>query len=79
MGQTSAQRFKPYGTSRTRETGRENAEAGPSTLLLSQTRNPTGGLTSETVADAATNQTNTEQDEVPVSNFDRPHVLRVIE
>ena len=68
-------RFQPYGMSRTRPNEYRNAEAGPSTLTAPlipyvglPTSQPSGGI-SETAADAATTQTNTEEEEAPVSNF----------
>jgi hypothetical protein len=58
--------------------------AGPSTITLPQvtyvgspTPEPTGGLIPETTADAEINQTFTEEEETPVSNFYRSHIPHV--
>ena len=70
-------RFHPY-AHRTRTTRHANAEAGPPTVALpyvqsggQQIPEPSGGVVSETSADAETNQLTTEQHEAPVSNFYR--------
>ncbi|KAF9782796.1 hypothetical protein BJ322DRAFT_1072649 [Thelephora terrestris] len=71
--QTQAtRRFQPYGTSRTRTIEYANAEAGPSTLapppvpyVGPPAPEPSGGLLSETSADAEQTQTILEEDEVP--------------
>jgi hypothetical protein len=67
--------FPPYGTCRTREIEHADAEEGPLTLIPSVGQ-PSGGI-SETVADATTNQTITEENKAPVSNFYRSRVPRV--
>ena len=41
--------------------------------------NPPGGVIPEPTADAVTNQTNTDEDEVPVSNLYRSHIPHVPE
>jgi len=79
----STWRFKPYDASRARPNEHGNAEAGPSNLVpipfvAQLTAHPSGG-TSETTADAETNQTITEEDAAPVSNFYCSHVPHVIE
>ena len=78
-----AERYQPYGTSRTRRVGHVNAEAGPSTLMPPHfpyvglpIPQPTGGI-SETTANAANNKKITEEKEAPVSNFYRSHLPRV--
>jgi len=83
---TSMRRFQPYGRSRAQRSEHINAEAGPSTLIPPPvpcvglpTLQPSGGMTSETTADAEKTQSTTEEDEAPVSNFYRSHILRVIE
>ena len=83
-GQTSTRRFQPYGTSRARVTEHQNAEADPLATKLVQvphvgppTPQPTGGLIPETTADAEQDQTDTEEQEVPVSNFYRSHIPHV--
>lgn len=83
-GQTSTRRFQPYGTFRAREAEHQNAEADPLAITLAQvahvdlpTPQPTGGLTPEITADAETDETFTEEQEAPVSNFYRPHIPRV--
>lgn len=85
-GDTSTRRFQPYGTSRPRETGRWNAEAGPSTLPPSQVTyaalpapQPTGGIIPEASADAEKMQTITEGNGAPVSEFYRPHTPHATE
>ena len=77
-------RFQPYGMSRARK--HRNAEAGPSTLVPPPfpyvghpTQQPSGGVTSETTADAENTQTTTEKGNVPVSNFYCYRILHVIE
>jgi len=82
----STGRFQPYGRSRARRSEHMNAEAGPSTLVPPPvlcvglpTLQPSGGMISETTADAEKSQTITEEDEVSVSNFYCSHILRVIE
>ena len=84
-GLLQSERFKPYGVSRAHTVEHINAEAGPSTLVPAQDPRvgtqmllPYAGL-SESAADAATTQTNTEDNEVAVSNFYRPHTLHVTE
>ena len=71
----STGRFQPYGMSHTRSNECWNAEAGlsglvapPATYVDPSTPQPSGEV-SETTADAETNQTITEEDKVPVSNF----------
>ncbi|KAF9643326.1 hypothetical protein BDM02DRAFT_3123568 [Thelephora ganbajun] len=71
----STWRFQPYGTPRARFDEHRNAEAGPSALvplpalyLAPPTTNPPRG-SSEATADAVSDQTNTEEDTAPVSNF----------
>jgi hypothetical protein len=81
-GQTQAtRRFQPYGTSRTRAIEYANAEAGPSTLapppvpyLGPPAPEPSGGLLSETSADAEQPIPISENDEVPVSALYRSHI-----
>ena len=82
---TLTERFHPYGMSRARLNEHRNAEAGPSTLAPSPVPYggptippPSGGL-SETPADAEVNQTETEESEVPVSNFYCSHIPHVSE
>jgi hypothetical protein len=77
--------LQDYSATGTRVVGHTNAEAGPSTLrpppapsVGSPTPQPSGWL-SETSADAEKSHTITEEAEVPVSNFYRSHVPRVIE
>ena len=85
-GLLQPRRFQPYGTlSRTRMIEHTNVEAGPSTLVPPRAPyvglpapNPSGGL-SGTAVDAENNQTNTEENKAPVSNFYRSHALRVAE
>ena len=79
-------RFHPYGRSYARRNEHRNAEAGPSTLLPAPvpyvgypTLQPSGGMISETTANAEITQSITEEDKVPVSNFYCPHIPRVIE
>jgi len=79
-------RFQPYGRSYARRSEHRNAEAGPSTLLPAPvlyvgypTLQPSGGMISETTADAENAQLITEEDKVPVSNFYCSHIPRVIE
>ena len=69
-------RFHPYGRSYARRSEHRNAEAGPSTLLPAPvsyvcypTLQPSGGMISETTADAEKPKQNTEEDEAPVSSF----------
>jgi len=79
----STWRFQPYGVSHIRLNERANAEAGPSTQPLPPITYvappityPSGG-TSEATADAETNNSTTEEDTAPVSNFycsRTPHV-----
>ena len=82
-GQTSIRRFQPYGTSRAWETEHQNAEVDPLAIQLVQAPHvglptqPTGGLIPETTADAETEQSHTEEQEVPVSDFYRSHVPHV--
>ena len=71
----SAGRYQPYGRFPVRQSEHRNAEAGPSTLVPPPvpyvglpTLLPSGGVISETTADAEKAQT-TGEDEVPVSNF----------
>jgi hypothetical protein len=85
-GPTSMGRFQPYGTSHAQQNGRRNAWSGPPTLMpppipyvSHPTQQPSGGIISETTADAERTQTITEEDKVPVSNFYRSHIPRVIE
>ena len=84
-GLTSTGRFQPYGMSRGRLNDHRNAEAGPSTLVPSPApyvghpTQPSGGIISETTADAESSQTITEADKVSVSNFYCSHIPRVIE
>jgi len=78
--------FQPYELSCTGENEYRNAEAGPSTLVPPPAPcvglpmpQPSGGI-SETTADADNNQTPTEEDKAPVSDFYRsyiPHVIAV--
>ena len=63
-----------------------NAEAGPSTLVPppvpyvgSPTPEPSGGLPSETSADAEQTNPTKEEDEVPVSHFYRSRIPHLIE
>ena len=79
-------RFHPYGRSYARRSEHRNAEAGPSTLLPAPvpyvgypTLQPSGGMISETTADAEKEPTTTEEDKVPVSNFYCSHIPRVVE
>ena len=79
-GSISTGRFRPYGMSRARTNEHRNAEAGPSTIVPPSfpyvglsTLQPSGGI-SETTADAEFKQTDTEEYEVPVSNF---HCFRI--
>ena len=79
-------RFHPYGRSYARRSEHRNAEAGPSTLLPAPvpyvgypTLQPSGGMISETTADAKKAQPNTEEDKAPVSDFYCPHILHVID
>jgi len=67
-------RFQPYGRSYARRSEHRNAEAGPSTLLPAPvpfvgypTLQPSGGMTSETTADAEDKQPITEEKKAPVS------------
>ena len=85
-GPMSTGRFQPYERSRARRSERVNAEAGPSTLIPPPvpcaglpTLQPSGGMISETTADAEKTQAITEEEEVSVSNFYCSHILRVIE
>ncbi|KAF9650790.1 hypothetical protein BDM02DRAFT_3111579 [Thelephora ganbajun] len=71
---------------RARTSEHRNAEAGPSTLVSPPipyiglpTSQPSGGMISETTADAVTSQTLTEEAEVPVSSLYRSHIPRVTE
>ena len=80
----STGRFQPYGRSRTRPNEHRNAEAGPSTLapppiphVGPPTPQPSGGI-SETTADAE-NQTISEEDKAPVSDFYCSHIPHVTE
>ena len=82
----STERFQPYATSSSSSLEHWNAEVDPSTLLPQQTPyvgsptlQPTGGIIPEPTADAVTNQTNTDEDEVPVSNLYRSHIPHVPE
>ena len=75
MGAIGLRRFTPYETYNTRHGMYGNAEAGPSTRLPPPiphstwpTIPPTGGE-SETTADAEQNQSVTEEEETPVSDF----------
>jgi len=81
----STWRFQPYGTPRGRLNERANAEAGSSTLPLPSipyvtlpTTYPSGG-TSEATADAENNNSTTEEDTAPVSNFYCSHIPHVAE
>ena len=83
-GQDSARRLQPYGTSRAQRTEHQNAEAGPSTLARPRVPyinlpipQPTGGTIPETTADAEINNSITEEQEAPVSNFYRSRAPRV--
>ena len=85
-GPRSMGRFQPYGRSRARRSEHMNMVAGPSTLIPPPvpcvglpTPQPTGGMISETTADAEKTQSTTEEDKVPVSSFYCSHILRVIE
>ena len=72
--------FQPYPKHRVRRTKNINTEASPSTLTSPQipsvglpTVQPSGGK-SETTADVG--ESNTEEDEIPVSHFYHSHTLR---
>ena len=76
---------QPYGMPYARPNEHRNAEAGPSTLVpplapyaALPTTHPSGG-TSETTADADNNETITEDDTAPVSNFYCSRVPHVTE
>ena len=78
--------YRPYERSRTQRNEHRNAEAGPSTLAPSpipyvglSTLQPSGGVTSESTADAEQVQTIKEEDKVPVSNFYCSLIPHVIE
>jgi len=80
-----AWQFQPYGTPRARPNEHMNAEAGQSTLVppltpypALPTASPSGGLP-ETTADAKNDQTITDEDSAPVSNFYCSHIHRVTE
>lgn len=83
---TPTQRFQPYEASYAGESRHWNTEAGPSTPIppfipyagLSALQ-PTEGLTPEPTADAGTEQTTTEGNEVPVSSFYCSRVPHAIE
>jgi len=79
-------RFQPYGRSYARRNEHRNAEAGPSTLLPPPvpfvgypTLQPSGGMISETTAEAEQVQPITEENKAPVSYFYCSHIPRVIE
>ena len=80
-----AERYQPYGTSRTHRVGHVNAEAGPSTLVPphvpyvdSPIPQSTEGIFKRT-ANATNNKSVKEKKEAPVSNFYRSHLPRVTE
>ena len=74
--------FTPYGAYRAPPSLHGETEGGPVTQILPcisyNTTQPTGG-TAETTAYAGQNQTITEEDESPVSNFYCSHVPHVID
>jgi len=81
----SARKHKPYERFRVRQSEHRNAEAGPSTLapppipyVGPPTLQPSGGVISETTANAEV-QTTAEEDKAPVSNFYCSHIPRAIE
>ena len=78
-------RFQPYETPYALSNEYINAEAGPSNLapplvsyVTAPHTNPSGG-SSEVTADATNNQTITEEDAAPVSNFYCSRIPRVTE
>ena len=77
-------RFQPYVAPRTHTNERRNAEVGPTilvpppTYLAPSTANPSGGI-SEATADADNDQTFTEEEVNPVSNFYCSHIPHVTE
>jgi len=85
-GQTQTGWFQPYGMSRAPLNEHWDAEVGQSSLVPppipyvgSPTQQPSGGYTSETTANAETNNSIKEGDKVTVSNFYCSHVLHVTE
>ena len=83
---SSTNRLKPYETRHVRTAEREIAAVEPSTFAYPPVIHvglpipgPSGGLLSETSADAEQTETITEQDEVPVSNFYRSHTPHATE
>jgi len=82
-GVIESRRFMPYGTSAARPNVYGTAEAGASNQMplpilydTPQITQPTGG-TPEATADAETNQTTTEEEKTPVSDFYCPPIPRV--
>jgi len=78
-------RFHPYGMPHARLKEHWNAEAGPSTLvpppipyMALPTTHPSRGI-SEATADAESNDTITEEDAAPVSDFYQSHIPHVTE
>jgi len=79
-------RFQPYERPHARRNKYRNAEAGPSTLIPASfpyvgypTLQPSGGMISETTADAEQKQKTTEEDKAPVSYFYCSRIPRVVE
>ena len=81
----STGQFQPYGMTHTHSNEYWNVDAESSTLVTPPATyvdprmpQPSGGI-SETTADAGKNQTTTEEDQVPVSNFYCSRILHVAE